>query len=126
VNERPATPRARGAISNPPNRFEQIVFERDEDWDPENDPAPATQFLRDSSQTLITYNESPDIPFNAGINPYRGCEHGCSYCYARITHEFLGFSAGLDFETRIMVKEDAPALLRKELSAKNGSRSCWR
>jgi DNA repair photolyase len=118
VNERPATPRARGAISNPPNRFEQIVFERDEDWDPENDPAPATQFLRDSSQTLITYNESPDIPFNAGINPYRGCEHGCSYCYARITHEFLGFSAGLDFETRIMVKEDAPALLRKELSAK--------
>jgi DNA repair photolyase len=118
VNERPATPRARGAVNNPPNRFEQIVFERDEDWDPENDPAPATQFLRDSSQTLITYNESPDIPFNAGINPYRGCEHGCSYCYARITHEFLGFSAGLDFETRIMVKEDAPALLRKELSSK--------
>jgi DNA repair photolyase len=118
VNERPTTPRARGAVSNPPNRFEQIVFERDEDWDPENDPAPATRFLRDNSQTLITYNESPDIPFNAGINPYRGCEHGCSYCYARITHEFLGFSAGLDFETRIMVKEDAPALLRKELSAK--------
>lgn len=118
MNERPTTPRARGAVSNPPNRFEQIVFERDEDWDPENDPAPATRFLRDNSQTLITYNESPDIPFNAGINPYRGCEHGCSYCYARITHEFLGFSAGLDFETRIMVKEDAPALLRKELSAK--------
>jgi DNA repair photolyase len=118
VNERPTTPRARGAVSNPPNRFEQIVFERDEDWDPENDPAPATRFLRDNSQTLITYNESPDIPFNAGINPYRGCEHGCSYCYARITHEFLGFSAGLDFETRIMVKEDAPALLKKELSAK--------
>ena len=118
MNERSTTPRARGAVSNPPNRFEQIVFERDEDWDPESDPAPATRFLRDSSQTLITYNESPDIPFNAGINPYRGCEHGCSYCYARITHEFLGFSAGLDFETRIMVKEDAPALLRKELSAK--------
>jgi len=93
-------------------------MERADDWDPENDPAPTTQFLRDRSQTIITYNQSPDIAFKAGINPYRGCEHGCSYCYARITHEFLGFSAGLDFETKIMVKEDAPNLLRKELAAK--------
>lgn len=114
---KPSLPRARGAVSNPPNRFERITLERDADWDPENDPAPTAQFLRDRSQTIIAYNESPDIPFNAGINPYRGCEHGCSYCYARISHEFLGFSAGLDFETRITVKEDAPALLRKELSS---------
>jgi len=115
---KPPVVRARGAASNPPNRFEPITLERDADWDPDNDPAPTTQFLRDRSQTIITYNDSPDIPFNAGINSYRGCEHGCSYCYARITHEFLGFSAGLDFESKIMVKEDAPALLRKELSSK--------
>ncbi|HUC84617.1 MAG TPA: PA0069 family radical SAM protein, partial [Candidatus Acidoferrales bacterium] len=88
-----------------------------DDWDPAQDPAPKTQFFRDASQSAITFNQSPDIPFNAGINPYRGCEHGCSYCYARITHEYLGFSAGLDFESRIMVKEDAPELLRRELSS---------
>jgi DNA repair photolyase len=69
------------------------------------------------SQTIITYNDSPDIPFNASINCYRGCEHGCSYCYARPTHEYLGFSAGLDFESKIMVKENAPELLRKELAS---------
>jgi DNA repair photolyase len=78
---------------------------------------PRTQFLRDHSQSVISYNDSPDLPFRASINPYRGCEHGCSYCYARNTHEYLGFSAGLDFETRIMVKEDAPELLRRELSS---------
>ena len=105
-------------MSNPTNRFERISLERDADWDPEQDPAPRTQFLRDRSQSIITHNDSPDIPFSAGINVYRGCEHGCSYCYARISHEFLGFSAGLDFETKIMVKEDAPALLRQELAAK--------
>jgi DNA repair photolyase len=110
--------RGRGASSNPANRFERISLERDVDWDPAQDPAPKTQFLRDRSQTVITYNESPDIPFSASINPYRGCEHGCSYCYARISHEFLGFSAGLDFETKIVVKEDAPNLLRKELSSR--------
>lgn len=78
-----------------------------------------TQFLRDLSQSIISYNDSPDIPFRASLNPYRGCEHGCAYCYARPTHEYLGFSAGLDFESRIMVKENAPELLRSELSAKN-------
>ena len=77
---------------------------------------PEHSFYRDVSQTIITYNDSPDIPFNASINPYRGCEHGCSYCYAS-THEYLGFSAGLDFESRIMVKENAPELLRRELSS---------
>jgi DNA repair photolyase len=113
-----ATPRGRGAAGNPPNRFEQIRFERDEDWNPEEDASPKTLFLRDLSQTIISYNDSPDIPFNASINCYRGCEHGCAYCYARPTHEFLGFSAGLDFETKIMVKENAPELLRKELSSR--------
>lgn len=93
------------------------MFERDADWNPEDDPDPKTQFLRDHSQTIISHNDSPDIPFNASINPYRGCEHGCAYCYARPTHEYLGFAAGLDFETKIMVKENAPELLRKELSS---------
>jgi|SRR5208282_1111106 hypothetical protein len=115
-----ATPgflRGRGAANNPPNRFEKIHFERDQDWDPAEDPSPKTQFLRDLSQTIITYNDSPDIPFNASINCFRGCEHGCPYCYARNTHEYLGFSAGLDFETKIMVKENAPELLRRELAS---------
>jgi DNA repair photolyase len=112
-----ALPAARGAGSNPPNRFEHIALERDADWDPEQDPAPRTLFLRDRSRTIIASNDSPDIGFENSINPYRGCEHGCIYCYARPTHEFLGFSAGLDFETKIMVKEDAPRLLREELSA---------
>jgi DNA repair photolyase len=117
VSAQPTSPRGRGAASNPPNRFEQISLERDPDWNPEEDPAPSTQFLRDHSQTIITYNDSPDISFRASINPYRGCEHGCAYCYARPTHEYLGFSAGLDFESKIMVKEDAPELLRRELSS---------
>jgi DNA repair photolyase len=92
--------------------------ERDAEWDPAQDPAPKTHFYRDLSQSLITYNNSPDIPFTASINPYRGCEHGCSYCYARPYHEYLGFSAGLDFESKIMVKENAPELLRRELSSR--------
>src|SRR6185436_13923514 len=111
------TVKGRGASINPANRFEEIHLERDIDWNPEEDPAPRTKFLRDNSQTAITYNDSPDIGFDASINPYRGCEHGCIYCYARPTHEYLGFSAGLDFETWIMVKENAPELLRKELSS---------
>jgi DNA repair photolyase len=107
----------RGAASNPPNRFEQIHLERDADWNPEDDPLPRTQFFRDYSRTIIATNESPDIAFEASINPYRGCEHGCVYCYARPTHEYLGFSSGLEFETKILVKEDAPRLLRAELSS---------
>jgi DNA repair photolyase len=116
VNESRSIP-GRGAAVNPANRFEQITLERDADWNPEEDPAPRTMFLRDTSATLINYNDSPDIPFTASINPYRGCEHGCAYCYARPFHEYLGFSAGLDFETKIMVKTDAPALLRRELGS---------
>ncbi|HEY5600040.1 MAG TPA: PA0069 family radical SAM protein, partial [Candidatus Manganitrophaceae bacterium] len=79
--------------------------------------SPATRFLPDASRSVIAYNNSPDVGFEASLNPYRGCEHGCAYCYARPTHEYLGFSSGLDFETRIMVKENAPDLLRKELSS---------
>jgi DNA repair photolyase len=119
VQAQPKNSPARGATENPPNRFEPIQLEPDGEWNPDDDVLPRTQFFKDHSRTVITYNDSPDIPFNAGINVYRGCEHGCSYCYARISHEFLGFSAGLDFETNIMVKEDAPILLRKELASKS-------
>jgi DNA repair photolyase len=109
--------RGRGAADNPANRFERLHYERDpEDYDSEG-PGPATQFLKDNSRSIITDNDSPDVGFETSINPYRGCEHGCSYCYARPTHEFLGFSAGLDFETKILVKENAPELLRRELSS---------
>ena len=114
----PQSIRGRGSTKNPPNRFEALHLERDVDWDPSEDRPVRTEFFRDDSQTIISYNDSPDIPFRASLNPYRGCEHGCSYCYARPTHEYLGFSAGLDFETRIMVKENAAELLRNELSSK--------
>jgi DNA repair photolyase len=109
--------RGRGAADNPANRFDRLHYEPGPDLDPDDRPAPATQFLRDQTRSIITTNDSPDVGFTASLNPYRGCEHGCAYCYARPTHEYLGFSAGLDFETRIVVKEDAPALLRKELSS---------
>ena len=107
----------RGAPENPANRFEKIHLEPDSDWNPYDDPLPRTQFFKDHSQTVISRNDSPDLDFQASLNPYRGCEHGCIYCYARPTHEYLGFSAGLDFESKIMVKEDAPELLRQELSS---------
>ncbi len=107
----------RGAAGNPANRFERLHYEPDPDVDPDDRPAPATQFFKDQSRTIIATNDSPDVGFEASINPYRGCEHGCIYCYARPTHEYLGFSAGLDFETRILVKEDAPELLRAELTS---------
>jgi len=107
----------RGALGNPANRFETLHLERDADWNPDEDPLPRTQFLRDHSASIIAYNDSPDLGFSAGVNPYRGCEHGCIYCYARQTHEYLGFSSGLDFESKIMVKENAPQLLRAELSS---------
>src|SRR5882724_1988237 len=110
----------RGASGNIPNRFEPIAYDRTEvDEIEEEAPGPRTTFYKDFSRSLITYNDSPDIYFDASINPYRGCEHGCIYCYARPYHEYLGLSAGLDFETKIFVKEDAPALLRKELASKS-------
>ncbi|MGE3540852.1 MAG: PA0069 family radical SAM protein [Candidatus Tectimicrobiota bacterium] len=109
--------RGRGAVSNPPNRFTPLWHVRDPDWTDEEDPAPTTRFLTDTSRSIIASNDSPDVGFNSSINPYRGCEHGCIYCYARPTHEYLGFSAGLDFETQILVKPAAPALLRRELAS---------
>ncbi len=112
----------RGAASNPQNRFERLAYLEDPDVvqpapEAEAAPAPRTRFYRDPSRSVIVTNQSPDVPFDASINPYRGCEHGCIYCYARPTHEYLGFSAGLDFETRILVKEEIAVLLRAELSA---------
>jgi DNA repair photolyase len=109
--------RGRGAPANPPNRFEALWYTRDPEWTDPEDPALETQFLKDTTRSIIAYNDSPDVGFDASINPYRGCEHGCIYCFARPTHEYLGFSAGLDFESKILVKEDAPELLRRELAA---------
>lgn len=113
----PRSPAARGAPNNPPNRFVRIELEPDADWyDPDERPV-ATEFYRDDSLSILSRNDSPDIPFTTSVNPYRGCEHGCVYCYARPTHEYLGFSAGLDFEARILVKERAPELLRDALQS---------
>jgi DNA repair photolyase len=109
--------RGRGAADNPANRFVRIDLVPDADAIDPDDPAPSTIFLKDTTRQIIATNDSPDVGFTHSINPYRGCEHGCVYCYARPTHEWLGFSAGLDFESRIMVKLDAPQLLRKEISA---------
>ena len=119
-SQRPGRPsgsvRGRGAAANPRNRFERI----DIDFEPgesvaERGDAPPTELFRDHSKTILSRNDSPDIGFEYSLNPYRGCEHGCIYCYARPTHEYLGFSAGLDFESRILVKERAPELLRTAL-----------
>ncbi|HEX7832647.1 MAG TPA: PA0069 family radical SAM protein [Thermoanaerobaculia bacterium] len=114
--------KGRGADWNPQNRFEKLEYFVDDDahidFEEDSEASPKTMYLRDPARTIIATNDSPDVGFDASINPYRGCEHGCIYCYARPSHEYLGFSAGLDFETRILVKEDAPALLREELSAK--------
>jgi len=109
--------RGRGASWNPPNRFERLHVERG-GWTDPDDPTPETVLLEDVSKSIIAYNDSPDVGFDAGINPYRGCSHGCSYCYARPTHEYLGFSAGLDFESKILVKRSAPELLRRALSSR--------
>src|SRR5688572_25773449 len=108
--------KGRGASWNPQNRFETLEYVVDDEAE-RDENAPKTLYLRDPSRSIIATNDSPDVGFEASINPYRGCEHGCIYCYARPTHEYLGFSAGLDFESRILVKEDAPELLRRELSS---------
>lgn len=114
----PGPASTRGTPLQPANRFEVLHCEPDPDAeiDPREARPVATQYLRDLSVGVISTNESPDIPFRHSLNPYRGCEHGCVYCYARPTHEFLGYSAGVDFETRILVKERAPELLREALS----------
>lgn len=113
--------RGRGAGSNPANRFERLATELDAgELDEEERRSVKTQFLTDASKSVLSENNSPDVGFRYSLNPYRGCEHGCSYCYARPSHEYLGFSAGLDFETRIVVKRDAPRLL-----AEHFDRASW-
>ena len=106
-------PRGRATGLHTPNRFERLHLELDP-IEPSPDDVPPrspTTFYRDHTRSILAENHSPDVDFRFSLNPYRGCEHGCIYCYARPTHEYLGFSAGLDFETRILVKEDAPQLL---------------
>src|SRR5450631_603163 len=122
----PPTPvvHGRGASWSPANRFEKLHIDLGDvdvvqvDESDEERPRRETQFFRDGTKTILSHNDSPDIGFDTSINPYRGCEHGCIYCYARPTHEYLGFSAGLEFETKILVKEDAPKLLREELMSR--------
>lgn len=110
--------RGRGALSNPAGRFEPHSRERfDDGWQELDDlPAFRTSVTVEKPRTIINRNDSPDVGFDRSINPYRGCEHGCVYCFARPTHAYQGLSAGLDFETKLFAKPDAPELLAKELS----------
>lgn len=113
------TQRGRAAVSNPDNRFDANTREAfDDGWDACDEPAPVlkTELRIDSARSVISYNASPDVPFDRSINPYRGCEHGCIYCFARPTHAWLGLSPGLDFESRLFHKPDAPDILRRELT----------
>lgn len=112
--------RGRGALSNASGRFESQYAEPfDDGWEQDEKPETLkTETILEKPKTIITYNTSPDISFDRTINPYKGCEHGCIYCFARPNHAYRGLSPGLDFETKIFVKPSAPALLRKELSKK--------
>jgi DNA repair photolyase len=115
----PESIKGRGASFNTPNRFETLHLEPLEiEYEGEAE-RPRTVFYKDSSKSVLARNDSPDVPFTYSLNPYRGCEHGCIYCYARPSHEYLGFSAGLDFETRILVKHDAPELLAEAFRRKS-------
>jgi len=117
--EHATNPRGRGALSNHTGRFEAATRQTiDDGWAPQEDDPPATptNLHRDSSRSVISRNQSPDIGFDRSINPYRGCEHGCVYCFARPTHAYLGHSAGLEFETEIYHKPDAAMLLSHELA----------
>ncbi|MCA9185408.1 MAG: PA0069 family radical SAM protein [Planctomycetales bacterium] len=136
--------KGRGAQVRPGNRFERVHYQIDlehfdcvdieEDGYVERLRAMPTEYYFDETQSIIAENNSPDIPFRYSLNPYRGCVHGCAYCYARPTHEYLGFDAGLDFETKVMVKRDAPRLFRDwlardawqpELIAMSGVTDCY-
>lgn len=110
--------RGRGSATRPDSRFLEWQREAADDGWPgdEDDQAPRTQLLVDTARSVITYNTSPDVPFDRSINPYRGCEHGCVYCFARPSHAWLGLSPGLDFETRLFWKPDAATCLEAELA----------
>lgn len=112
---RPNAIKGRGAADNPQGRFDKLARARDEE-ETEIQRKPETVITLQQARSIITRNDSPDIPFSQSINPYQGCEHGCIYCYARPSHAYLGLSPGLDFETRIFAKENAAELLRGELS----------
>lgn len=114
--------KGRGAVSNLAGRYEtQTIEVVDDGWWQEQDPsqqdAGPTQVTHEMATSILTHNQSPDLPFKVSLNPYRGCEHGCIYCFARPTHAYLGLSPGLDFETRLFAKINAPQLLRQELAA---------
>lgn len=113
--------KGRGALTNPLNRFDRLHAEPVEDGWHQEEPVDSlvTSVLPEPARSVITYNDSPDIPFDRSINPYRGCEHGCSYCFARPSHAFVGLSPGIDFETKLFYKADAARLLTEELAAKN-------
>lgn len=117
--QNPKPIKGRGAASNATSRFVEFTREAfDDGWEQEEDEAKIrTQVYTDTSRRIITYNESPDVPFDRSINPYKGCEHGCVYCFARPTHAYLDLSPGLDFETKIFAKPNAAELLAKELAA---------
>src|SRR6202142_2183771 len=110
--------KGRGTGDNREGRFESLHREAQEDgwWHEEEIRAPATEVRIEVARSIISRNSSPDIPFDQSINPYRGCEHGCIYCYARPTHAYVNLSAGLDFETKLFYKVNAAALLETELS----------
>src|SRR5690349_14315509 len=122
---RPEVLRGRGALSNAVGRYEKqtrVLLDDgwDDGWRADDDAPPPlkTEVIHDATRSIITTNKSPDISFDQSINPYRGCEHGCIYCFARPSHAYLGLSPGLDFETRLIARPDAPRLLARELSAR--------
>jgi len=117
-SEIPAQPvKGRGAAGNVAHRFSTDTRQAEADgWEAPEPSLPQTRLLVDSAKSIISRNDSPDLGFDQSINPYRGCEHGCIYCYARPTHAYLGLSPGLDFETQIFAKPDAARLLREELA----------
>ena len=117
--EAEANRHGRGSVTNASGRFEREIREAfDDGWGDEPLPPRRTEVSLEAARTILTRNASPDIPFDRSINPYRGCEHGCAYCYARPSHAYLGLSPGLDFETRLVAKPNAAALLERELAAK--------